>query len=428
MTIAADLAPSRLPSRLVPFIWLFLATMMIKMDNEEAIHPFFSLVVFAALPFALLHLAQCAMRARLTIGYWLILIGFGYLILYPFATMAFDLAKGEERQIKDALYIFSISAIFFFFARRYFLCGDGRPDIPALGRFIVSFALLESVIAVLMFLGLSFSFGFGLEFKQAEWLDNRLHGIMGTPSHLAPVVVVAILFLATRRLDTATALKLAFLFVVLVMTGSRGALAGLFGAVCIYLLTHVRHVRLRLDAILPIVLGATLVSSVVTFFPTHTEEILQMALRSDPDDWEKSRPVMWVLRIAEFVQADPLTQLFGAGHQAVGQTFNVNIEYLLNYGTIYTFVFNILYGAVVLRFFLRAVHSGDADHAFLLILAVSTYLFMQGLNPTFYAFIHVCQFSLIIMLIAYFERSASHRANGASPTTLPDQFIAREGM
>ena len=387
------------PLRLVPFIWLFLATVQSKIDNEEANHPFFRLVLYAVLPFALLHLIRCIMRARLTCGRWFELACFSYLILYPFGTIAFSIAENEMRHIKDALYNLALSTIYFFIARRYFIGKAGLLDIQALGHFIVLFALLESAIALLMLFGLSF----GLDFQQAVWLDGRLHGVMGTPTHLAPVVVAALLFLVTQHLNSANVLKLVFLFIVLVMTGSRGGLASFFGGVCIYLVTQEQRLHLRRGTIILFILGVMVIGIAFAFFSTNFEKIVQLAVRSDPDEWEKSRPVMWALRITEYVQMDSLTQLFGAGHRAVGQTFNSNIEYLLNYGAIYTLIFNILYGAVALSFFLRARRSRSPDHAFLLMVAVSTYLFMQGSNPMFSAFIHISNFLLIIMLIAYFE-------------------------
>jgi hypothetical protein len=373
--------------------------MQSKIDNEEANHPFFRLVLFAALPFALLHLTRCIIRARFTYRRWFALACFSYLILYPFGTVAFSISENEVRHIKDALYSIALYTILFFIARRYFLGKAGLLDIQALGRFIVLFALIESAIALLMLFGLSF----GLGFQQAVWLDGRLHGVMGTPTHLAPVVVAALLFLVTQRFNFANALKLAFLFIVLVMTGSRGGLASFFGGGCIYLVTQKQRMHLDRGAITLSVLIVAAISIAFVLFPADFEKIVQLALRSDPDEWEKSRPVMWALRINEYVQMDTLTQLFGAGHRAVGQTFNSNVEYLLNYGAIYTLVFNILYGAVVLSFFLRVRRSRSPDHAFLLMAAVSTYLFMQGSNPMFSAFIHINNFLLIIMLIAYFE-------------------------
>lgn len=412
------------PSRLVPLIWLFLATIQSKIDNEEAIYPFFRLALFFALPFALLYLAQCVMRARFTTGRWLALACFSYLILYPFGTMAFGSAEDKVRHIKDALYILSLYIVYFFFARRYFLGKYGQLDIQALGRFLVLFALLESAIAVMMLSGLSF----GLDFEQALWLDGRLHGLMGTPSHLAPVVSVAALFLVTQSLNSTNALKLAFLFIVLVMTGSRGALVGFFGAVFIYLVTQAQHLRLRPGAMVLIVLGVAVMGGAFALFPTDLEEIVAVAVRSDPDDWEKSRTVMWALRINEYVQMDSSTQLFGAGHRAIGQTFNCNIEYLVNYGAIYTLVFNILYGAVVVRFMLRSARARGPDHAYLLMVAVSTYLFMQGLNPTFYAFVHISNFLLIIMLITYFERFNLYNVIEVSRASSPEQLTLRGGV
>ncbi len=402
-------------SRLLLLIWFFLATMQSKIDNEEASHPFFRLALFVALPFALLYFAKCVMQTRLTTGRWLALTCFSYLVLYPFGTIAFGGSGEDIRHIKDSLYSLSLYTVFFFFARQYFPRNDGQLDIQALGRFLVSFALLQSAIAVMMLSGLSF----GLDFKQASWLDGRLHGLMGTPSHLAPLVSVAAVFLLTQRLTPTNALKLASLFIVLVMTGSRGALVGFFGAVLIYLVTQSPYSRLRASASVSMVLGLALVGSVFALFPTDFEKIVEIAIRSDTDDWEKSRPVMWTLRIAEYVQMDLSTQLFGAGHRTVGQTFNSNIDYLVNYGAIYTLVFNILYGAMVLRFLLRSARSRSPDHAFLLMVAVSTYLFMQGIAPMFYAFVHISNFLLIILLISYFERFNLYNAIETSRAHLP---------
>jgi hypothetical protein len=403
MNAPAERRPNR-PSHLVPFLWLFLASALIKVDNEEAIHPFFRLMVFIALPFALAHLASVVARARFTPKLLGGLLVFGYLMFYPLATMSFGIAEDEERHVKDWLYVLSLYCILFFLIRRYFSKPDGELDVQSLGRFWVSFTLLQSVLAVAMFLGLTVPIGFGLEFHQMEWLGTRLHGFMGTSSHLGPMVAVACAFLITQRMTHITGIKLAFLFMVLVMTGSRGALAGFLGAALLYGITNLHRMRLRVGAMLPILFGAIVIVGIALAFSSQTEEVVSMATRSDPEGWEKSRPVMWALRLAEFLQQDTLTQLVGAGHRAIGQTFNVNIEYLVNYGLIYLVIFNIVYFAVAWRFFLRSWRDRDPDAAFLFMIAVCIYLFMQGLSTIFYAFFHATHICMLMLLISYLQR------------------------
>lgn len=402
----------------LPFAWLFLATVLIKVDNEEAVHPFFRLMIFLVLPFALLKLGGLAPRARFSVKscFWLFLLG--YLIIFPIATIAFEVNHDDLRQIKDVLYNFSIYCILFAAIEHFFSDKGGYFDVQRLGRFWVLFAMWQSIFAVAFFLGLRVPIGYGFEFRQMEGFDNRLHGFMGTPSHLGPVVAVACAFLVTQKLKILSALKLAFLLVVLVMTGSRGALAGFFGAVGLNFLFSIQRFRMRLGALLPLAVGVGSVACLVVVFPTQTTDVLSMANRADPEGWEKSRSVMWALRLEEFAKRDFATQLFGAGHRAVGQTFNVNIDFLVNYGLVYLMFFNLVFMAVCWKFSKRLYRVRDPNAAFVLMISVSSYLFMQGLNPIFYAFIHGTQICMVIILIAYFER----RVPTASSNLLPGQM------
>lgn len=391
-------------SVLLPFAWLFLATALIKVDNEEAVHPFFRLMIFLVLPFALLQLGGLALKTRFSAKSWFWLFLPGYLVIYPFATIAFEVNHDDLRQIKDVLYNISLYCIFFAAIKYFFSDTEGYLDVQRLGRFWVLFAMWQSIFAVAFFMGLRVPIGFGFEFRQMEGFDNRLHGFMGTPSHLGPVVAVACAFLVIQKLTILSASKLAFLLVVLVMTGSRGTLVCLLGAVGLNFLLSIKHFRLRLGALLPLAFGVGLVACLVVVFPNHMADVVSMASRADPEGWEKSRPVMWALRLEEFAKRDLATQLFGAGHRAVGQTFNVNIDFLVNYGLIYLMFFNLLFMAVCWTFFKRSHWVRDPNAAFVLMVGVSSYLFMQCLNPIFYAFIHGTQICMVIILIAYFER------------------------
>jgi len=396
------------------FLWLFLATALIKVDNEEAVHPFFRLMIFLVLPFALLQLGGLALGARFSAKSWVWLFLLGYLIIYPLATIAFEVNHDDLRQIKDVLYNLSIYCIFFAAIKYFFSDTEGYLDVQRLGRFWVLFATWQSIFAVAFFMGLRVPIGFGFEFRQMEGFDNRLHGFMGTPSHLGPVVAVACAFLVTQKLTIPSALKLAFLLVVLVMTGSRGSLVGFLGAVGLKFLLSIQHFRLRLGALLPLTFGVGLVACLVVVFTNQSADVVSMATRADPEGWEKSRPVMWALRFEEYAKCDLVTQMFGAGHRAVGQTFNVNIDFLVNYGLVYLLFFNGVFMAVCWKFLKRSYRARDPNAAFVLMIGMSSYLFMQGLNPIFYAFIHGTQICMVIILIAYFK----YRAPTASSNLL----------
>src|SRR5687767_6018994 len=93
---------------IVPFVWLFCVTILIKIDNEEGFYPLFRVCVFALLPFALFHLWRSVLRMRLDGDRWLELLCVVYIVSYPFATMLF--MPLDTRNLKDAAYTLSIFA------------------------------------------------------------------------------------------------------------------------------------------------------------------------------------------------------------------------------------------------------------------------------------------------------------------------------
>jgi hypothetical protein len=414
--MTAPTETSRSRGLALPFVWLLLTTTQIKVDNEEAIFPFFRLAIFVALPFALIYfLRSLVFKARFTMGQWRGLMILLYLVAYPFATIAFG--GVEARSIKDALYVVAIHIVLFFLVKRHLTDSNGDIDIDRVGRLCIRFALFHATIALLMYLGLVIWLpGFGVEFRQMAWLDGRLHGLLGTPSHLAPVLAIACLFLVTQPQKPATTAALAFLFAVLVMTGSRGALLGLFGAGFAWMVVRAQGFRLRVRGLITVAAVAVMMAAVSSYFATQAQEFLQTAVRSDPADWEKSRPVMWALRLAEFTQADPFKQLFGAGHRTIGQTFNANVEFLVNYGLIYVIIFNACYAALLWRFTRRARVTRERRDVVLLMIAVFIYLFAQGINFILHQFVHVTHLGMVVVLFGLFT---GRKPTRAAPQPIP---------
>jgi hypothetical protein len=400
----------------VPFLWLFCVTILIKIDGEEGFYPLFRTSIFAALPFALFHIWRAAQRARFTVLQWVQLLCVAYLILYPFATMAF--VPLNVRNLKDAAYTLSIYAILLFLIRRYFTHDDGRLDVPSIGRFWVLFAYVQSSLAVLLWLGLAVDLGSRLDFSQKGWLDGRLHGLLGTSSHLSPVVGIACLFVLAQRASISRTAGFGLLFGTLVMTGSRSALIGFFGAAIVLGLVWVSHLRLPVKKVYQVVVSAAVLVGIALYFFDQATAILQMALRIDPAGWQKSRTVMWGLRLSEFYDRDLLTQLLGAGHRAIGQTFNANVDFLVNYGVVYVFIFNAFYLAMVLRSLARALVRPHLDNVFMLMIAVFIYLYLQGLNPVFSAFVSAVQLAMVLLVLRQFERLAAYSSVPAAATVI----------
>jgi hypothetical protein len=412
-------------SRWVPFLWLSFAMAQIKVDGEEAIYPFFRIALFLALPFALLHLFAVTTRAKFSLSQWLGLGVVSYLMLYPYVTLLLWGSDDLERDIKDGLYTLAVYAVLFFFVRRCFLDSDGKLNVDAIGRFWVAFAVLHSAIALVLWMGVSIHPSAGLEFRQMGWLDGRLHGLLGTPTHLAPLVAIACIYLLIQRPTITNTLALAGLLVVLVMTGSRGALLGFVGAAALFVLSRVHSRRFQIKGVFRAIGVVCITVGLAALFPEQVKEVLSVALRSDPADWEKSRPVIWAARLYEFSQSDVMTQLFGSGHRSLGGSFNINLDNLLYYGLIYTIIFNLVYFALLFRFFTTTVRSGRSRDAFFLMVGVFCYLFAQGINYMLHAFVHIFQFCMVLLLVAYFGRDASPAR--VALRAGPGQVLARPG-
>jgi hypothetical protein len=408
---------NKISSFYIPFLWLFLITIQIKMDGQEAFLPFFRTLIFITLPFALIYFVRGFANSR---GYthrqWLIIFCVAYLLIYPVGTIFFT--GFYFRNIKDAAYTISIFVILTFFIKRYFTNNTGEMNVQSLGWFIVVFAVIESIIAMAIRVGLELDFGYGVEFSQAIWLDGRLHGLLGTPSHLAPIVAVACLFLVTQSSNSNIVLVIGFLLVVLVMTGSRGALIGFIVAMGVYLLHWFQLQRLRVKTLYQVLMVMIIVAGLIVYFIESAEQALSIATRSDPSDWDKSRWVMWSSRLSEFYQYDFISLVFGMGHRMVDQTFNINVEILTSYGILYFIVFNIFYVLMLFRFFVRVLNCCDSSNLFILMMAIFCYLFAQGINYMFYQFVHFFQLFIMIMLIRYINRNAISKRSSSTRNIL----------
>jgi len=392
-------------SYFVPFLWLFFITIQIKIDNQEAFVPFFRILIFITLPFALISIFRSFSATRgYAIRSWLILSCVAYLLIYPVVTILFtDL---DIRNTKDAAYTVSIFIVLAFLVKRYFTNHLGEIDVQSLGWFIVTFAIIESIIAVALHLGLEMSFGYGIQFKQVIWLDGRLHGLLGTPSHLGPVVAVACLFLMTQTLNINRMLMFSFLLMILAMTGSRGSLLGFIGGLGLFLLHWTKFRRFRLKTLYMIILSVVVFAGVILYNLETAEQVLQIATRSDHNQGDKNRLVMWDLRLSEFYQYDFLSLVFGKGHRMVDQTFNINVEILTSYGIFYFVVFNIYYVLMLFYFLSRAFQDRDPSNLFILMIAIFFYLFSQGINYMHYQFVHIFQLFIVVMVTSYINRNA----------------------
>jgi hypothetical protein len=402
---------------LVPFLWLFSATILIKIDGQEGFYPLFRVAVFAALPFALYHIWRILLAVKFTLLRWVELLCLAYLAIYPFMTMAFGVP--DPRSLKDAAYTLSVYAIIFFLIRRYFTGARGELDVASLGTFWVAFAMVHTAIALLFWSGLEVALGGRLDFSQKDWLDGRLHGLLGTPSHLAPAIAIAALFLLAQPTTALRTFALAFLFVGLLMTGSRSGLIGFFAAAAFPVLIWVPRPRVSVAKICQLLFAAVLVCAIGVYFIDQATAILQIAFRVDPAGWEKSRTVMWGARLSEFYERGAVVQLFGAGHRSQGQTFNINVEHLVNYGLVYAVAFNAFYLWMVLRSLVRALAHPTADNSFMLMTAVFAYVFLQGLNPVLSAFVSGIQFALVSLLLRHFEPIAVRTRPSVETDTYP---------
>lgn len=398
------------PLMIIPFVWVFLATVQIKIDNEEAIYPFFRIMIFALLPSALVNLAQLLGRANFTVKRCIAFCVLGYLLLYPSITIFFEITDKVERNIKDALYTLALYIIIVYLLRRYFTRPDGSLNLRSIGEFWVLFALVQSIFAIALWGGLHISIGFELEFSQMEWLGTRLHGLMGTPSHLGPMVAVACVFLIARNLSYSGLLKCLFLLVVLMMTGSRASLLGLFGAALTIFLYDATRFKVNRELLFTGILGAGLFITLSLVFPTYSAEVISLATQLEKD----IRFSMWMLRFAEYKDGHLSEQLFGSGYNSVNQTFNVNVDYLRNYGALYTLIFNVAFLMACGRFFVGLRSSRGFDEKVLLMITIFTYLFMQGLSTLFNPFLHITQICATIISLAYFPRSSLSMASTAS--------------
>jgi hypothetical protein len=378
-----------------PFVWIFLATIQIKEIGIETYLPFFKILIFAMLPIVLINVFP---KYLYIINYsqrqWLILASVAYLYLYPFVSIFILL---EERILKDAAYTSSIYVILIFFVHQYFSDVQGSIDCQKLGRFIVLFAIVESILALALKFGLEIDFVNGTKFMQTHHSD-RIHGVLGTPTHLAPIVAVAYLYILSQSIKFTNLLLATFLLIVLFMTGSRSALLGVLLSTIIYIFYKIQIGRYSISAIYKILAIIMITFGFMMIFIEYTDPIIQTATRVESMTHEKSRFVMWEKRLTEFIDYDIFSQLFGKGHRKVGQTFNVNVEYLVSYGIIYFLIFNIFYMLILLKFYLKALRYRDSSDLFILLIAIFIYVFSQGINFISYEFVHFIQLFIVVIL------------------------------
>lgn len=387
--------------RALVFVWLFLTTILVKVEGREGVFPFHRYGILLALPVVMLWSFSSIQRARLSVAQWLLLLVVAYLIAYPFLTMLF--AALNARDLKDAAYTVSIYAVLLFFLKRYFTTTSGTLDVPTVGWFCVAFALLEAVLALALRTGAELRPGFGPSFIQQPWLDGRLHGLMGSPSHLAPVLAVAGLFLLTRRPTVASTGALALLIISLVMTGSRSALLGFCVAAALFAAIRAPGLRISARRLAQSALVLVILASVFYSFADRAIDVMEMAVRVDPPNWERSRFVIWTVKLSQFAQSGIVTQMFGDGYRAEASTFNLNVEFLINHGIVYFVVFNGLYLLVLVGLTLQAAATRDVDTSFLVTVAAFTYVFSQGLNFILHEFLTFVHLAVALVMVGYFE-------------------------
>lgn len=393
---------------IIPFLWLFFINIQIKFDGQEAFYPFFRILIFITIPLALLYFLKSFSNIKgHTYRWWIVNFFILYLLSYPIITILFT--NLDTRIIKDTLYTVSIYFILILFIKKYFTNYNGEINVQNLGWFVVVFAIIESVIAILMRFGLEVDLGNGLFFKQSIYLDGRLHGLLGTPSHLAPLVAAACLFLVTQSLNFHRMLMISFFISVLLMTGSRSGLIGFLVAIVPILFLKILRFRIKYQTVFLIILGLLSIFSLSLYFLEPVLDFVSIATRSESTVSEKSRWVMWSMRLLEFSNYDFFTMIFGKGHRLVDQTFNLNIELLTSYGMIYFTVFNVFYGLMVASFFFKVLNFPDSSSYFIFMLGVFFYLFSQGINFMYHQFFHFNQLFIVVMLIRYIGQNENSR-------------------
>lgn len=393
---------------IIPFLWLFFISIQIKFDGQESLLPFFRILIFITIPLALLYFLKSFSNIKgHTHRWWIVNFFILYLISYPIITILFT--NLDARIVKDTLYTVSIYFILILFIKKYFTNYNGEINIQNLGWFVVVFAIIESVIAILMRYGLELDLGNGVFFKQSNYLDGRLHGLLGTPSHLAPLAAVACLFLVTQSLNFHRMLMICFFICALLMTGSRSGLIGFLVAIVLFLFLKILRYRIKYQTVFLIILGFLFIYSLGHYFSESVSDFVSIATRSESSFSEKSRWVIWSIRLLEFSDYDFFTMIFGKGHGLVDQTFNLNIELLTSYGIIYLTVFTVFYGLMIVNFFLRVLNFPDSSSYFIFMLGVFFYLFSQGINFMYYQFFHFNQLFIVVMLIRYIGQNENSR-------------------
>ena len=296
-------------------------------------------------------------------------------------------------------------------------------DVPAIGWLCLLFALVEAAFALALRAGRSSTSRIGITSIQQPWLDGRLHGLMGTPTHLAPVLAIAGLFLLTRRPTAMSTAVAAVLFVCLVMTGSRSGLLGFCAASALFAVIRAPGMRISSRRLAQGFVVIAFLVVVLYSFADRAMDVIQMALRVDPPNWEQNRFVIWTAKLSEFAQHRAMAQMFGAGYRAEAATFNLNVEILMNHGFVYLAVFNALYLVMIACLTKQAVTARDVDVAFLVTVAVFIYVFSQGLNFIMHEFVTFVHVAMVVVFNGYFEYLSPPR--GATRTDQAQRYTPR---
>lgn len=378
-------------------VLFFLVSFKYKQNNVPSIRPFYNLgLIIIGFLFAFNYIKSFYKE---TIILSLIrqpqFICLFFILFYFFISSLF----GQGREFKDFLY-FSYWLLIFPLLLSYYINTKFNADelLFLLSKAILLFAILASIIAILVFLGIvEFEYG-SIILKQNNWTANRIHGFMGEPTAFGGLIglsIIALSYLKNYRNSYYDWMIYSFLFISLFWSGSRNAIFSLF---LVFFTGLVVGNKANLTKMLKVIL--LIAAFVVVALIFNIEWVIQainrytFALKNDlGSEIDSSRLYIWLTSLSMYSHGGWFELIFGSGAGAIREdyraAFNASIEILYDYGMVGFFLYQILFiGSIymgVIRYIMTKNHIYKYGVMFL-VYGYSFSLFMSFFPSYFFNF------------------------------------------
>ena len=318
------------------------------------------------------------------------------------------------RALKDVLIGSTVDVLLFLLLLIYIL---GR-KVPIdkfsefLAKFIVIFSLFSSILGLMLFFGFIEGNVGPFPLFQNPSFDNRLHGILGDPTHFGSVMGFGIIcanFLMYFNKQKKYLFIILYLMIILIMSGSRNSIVSLLFSLFALLILKI---SIRKLITVFITMSVIFLSLFICFTEFYSE--VSIYLQSVLHIETFTRIEIWLKVIDIFSNGSILEILFGHGYGYLRGIFrsahSSYLEYLVDYGLVFIMAF-LIYTSYLIWKLIYTLQKEPSHQSATLALGLLTYclVFSMFLVTIFTEFFHFVNFIFLcsILIISFLKINLS---------------------